>query len=921
MADNTRWEEISTQFDRLVELPAHERRHRLDELAACDAALAAEVRTLLDADERASLLDAAASAVVPDLLVDGAPSGRQAGAYRLLHVIGEGGMGVVWLGERGDGAFEQRVAVKVLKRGMDTQAILRRFLQERRILARLHHPHVVRLLDGGMSGDGRPFYVMDHVDGVPLTAYAARERLDVVARVALLAKVAQAVAYAHGQLVVHRDLKPSNVLVDAGGEPRVLDFGIAKLLEESGEQTRTGTGLRVLSPAYAAPEQILGEAIGTATDVYALGLLLCELLVGRLPHQRSSAPAQLAQDAADETSERASALAARLASTEVDALYGGGFEPRRLAQALAGDLDLIVATALQRDPARRYPTAAAFADDLRRWLEGRPISARADSASYRIARFVRRHRVGVAAAALVVASLVAGLGIAIWQARVAREQAMLAHAQAERAERVKELLVSIFQQNDPARSKGAELSAAEILRRGRAALETTMTADAATRGELLMTIAEIQGNLGVWGEAIATGEQAFGILATSVAPNDARLAYAYLVRGSIYADSDRNPEAESDFRSALAILEAMPDAPPERIETLREKLAYVVNGTQSPQAAIALERTVVDASRRRLGEDAPAVADHRLALALMLEEGGSYEEGLREYAAALPILARARGADDPRVCEAERNYAGLLDRVGRASEAEPLFTRAVACYEKLYGVDSRPYSRVVFSRGILLLGQHRLAQAEQDLRAALRASDSDYVHAHGHRYLGLVLEEQKRYSEALAELVEAERLYRVADLPHDIQRWRARADAGHAMFLQGDARGARVAVDAALAGIAAEKGDAAAPEYIRPLRAQGAIARASGDLATAMRAHRRWHEIALALYAADSRDAWQSDYELALDLVASGEAAALAEAASLLERALPAARKSAAPELADIERAQRDLVRRLQHTTGDADAT
>ncbi|MBK7013954.1 MAG: serine/threonine protein kinase [Xanthomonadales bacterium] len=204
------------------------------------------------------------------------PADGMAGAYRLLRLLGEGGMGVVWLGERTDGAYEQQVAVKVLKRGMDTHAILRRFLQERRILARLNHAHIVRLLDGGMTADGRPFYVMDHVDGAPITEHARRAALDPRARVSILVKVADAVAYAHTQLVVHRDLKPSNVLVDHQGEPRVLDFGIAKLIEESGEQTRTGTGLRVLSPAYAAPEQILGEAIGTPTDVYALGLMLCE---------------------------------------------------------------------------------------------------------------------------------------------------------------------------------------------------------------------------------------------------------------------------------------------------------------------------------------------------------------------------------------------------------------------------------------------------------------------------------------------------------------------------------------------------------------------------------------------------------------------------------------------------------------------
>ncbi|MEO6687633.1 MAG: serine/threonine-protein kinase, partial [Dokdonella sp.] len=253
------WAGLSALFDELVELAPAEREQRLAAIARSDAAMASELGALLAADEDGNaLLDAGATSALPDLLDDAAPSDRRAGPYRLLRKLGEGGMGVVWLAERSDGSYEQHVAVKLLKRGMDTNAILRRFLQERRILARLHHAHIVRLVDGGMSADGRPFYVMDHVDGETITRYAMRHRLDVAARVGLLAKVAEAVAYAHTQLVVHRDLKPANVLVGADGEPRVLDFGIAKLIEESGEQTRTGTGLRILSPAYAAPEQVLG---------------------------------------------------------------------------------------------------------------------------------------------------------------------------------------------------------------------------------------------------------------------------------------------------------------------------------------------------------------------------------------------------------------------------------------------------------------------------------------------------------------------------------------------------------------------------------------------------------------------------------------------------------------------------------------
>src|SRR5690606_36456339 len=269
---------------------------------------------------------------------DGAPADGMAGPYRLLRPLGEGGMGVVWLAERTDGAYEQQVAVKLLKRGMDTHAILRRFLQERRILARLRHPHIVRLLDGGMSADGRPFYVMDHVDGQPITAFAMQHALVVRARVGLLATVAEAVAYAHSQLVVHRDLKPSNVLVDQAGTPRVLDFGIAKLIEESGEATMTGTGMRVLSPAYAAPEQILGEPVGTATDVYALGLMLCELLLGELPpRRRAGRPEQPTLDAALEPLDRASSLAGRMRPERIAALYGQPLDGRSLGREIAGD--------------------------------------------------------------------------------------------------------------------------------------------------------------------------------------------------------------------------------------------------------------------------------------------------------------------------------------------------------------------------------------------------------------------------------------------------------------------------------------------------------------------------------------------------------------------------------------------------------
>ncbi|WP_395684027.1 protein kinase domain-containing protein [Dokdonella sp.] len=922
MADAARWNEIAALFDELVELPAQERVRRLDVVARSDGALAAEVRALLAADEDGNaLLDADAPSAVPTLLDEGAPSDRRAGPYRLLRPLGEGGMGMVWLAERTDGAYEQQVAVKVLKRGMDTQAILRRFLQERRILARLHHPHIVRLVDGGMSSDGRPFYVMDHVDGDTITRHANTRHLDVRARIALLAQVAEAVAYAHAQLVVHRDLKPSNVLVDAAGEARVLDFGIAKLLEDSGEQTLTRTGLRVLSPAYAAPEQILGEPVGTASDVYALGLMLCELLAGELPQRRlATSPAQLAREVEGTDSERPSTLAMRRTSGQMIELYGADVEARDIVRSLAGDIDVIAAKALQRDPARRYPTAAAFADDLRRWLDGRPITARADSSAYRLAKFVQRHRLGVAAAALVVLSLLAGLGVALWQAEHARQQAQLAQQQATRAERVKGFLVAIFQQNDPAVAKGAGLSAAEVLRRGRVALDTSLAEDPQTRGELLVTIAEIQGNLGARQDASASIDQGFALLGEHVAADDPRMAHAYAVRGGLYNDSDRNPEAEHDFRAALAIMQGDPGTDPAQIEAVQSKLAYVVSVTQSAAAAVTLQRGLVERVRQRLGSDNAAVADHRVALALFLEEARDYPAAEHEYRVAIPALVRERGAVEPRACEAERNYAGLLDRLGRADEAEPLFDKTLDCYAKLYGKDSMPYARVLFSRGILLLGRRRFVEAEADLKIALDSGEGVNETAHRHRYLGRALEGQGRYAAAASEFAEAERMYREADLPNDIQRWRARADYGFMLFQTGDPLRGRAAIDAAIAGIDQVTGNADAPEIMRPLRALGEVARAQGELPTALKAHRRWSALAVKLYGADSRDAYQAAYQVGFDLVAVGDPAGFAEAAALFEHALPLAKKDHAPELAEMERAQQDLLARIDSPGGEAHA-
>lgn len=668
-----RWSQISSLFDELVELGADARAQRLAELDAADAGLADEVRALLMADEDISgLLDGDAASAVPGVLNrenDGMPADGMAGPYRLLRLLGEGGMGVVWLAERTDGAYEQQVAVKVLKRGMDTHAILRRFLQERRILARLHHPHIVRLHDGGMTTDGRPYYVMDYVDGHSITVHAGQKALDVRARTRMLAAVADAVAYAHTQLIVHRDLKPSNVLVDSHGEPRVLDFGIAKLIEESGEHTQTGTGLRVMSPAYAAPEQILGEAIGTTTDVYALGLLLCELLTGQLPRQRQGAtPAQLAIDASLEVNDRASTLAGRLDEAQSRELYGAGSDKQQLARTLSGDLDLIIATALQREPARRYPTAAAFADDLRRWLDGRPIAARADSPGYRLRKFIRRHRVGVIASVIIVLSLLGGLGTALWQARIARAEAQRADIERSKAERelarterVKDFILTLFGEQDPiSRASAQARTPAALIREGIANLDSSLAAEPELQAKLLKDLGEIQVSLDDREAAPATLKRAWEMHsalsgAESVATAEAMAIYA----DAMYA-SGEVAKSEVLLRDALKTLRAAGAGELPRAALAESTLANIELVAGRNAEAEALARHAVEVFRSIYGESHMQVASRLGVLGKVYQEAGRYPDALDSYGQALAIVARSNGEDHVRTAMLRTNIGDVL---------------------------------------------------------------------------------------------------------------------------------------------------------------------------------------------------------------------------------------------------------------------
>ncbi|HTV03076.1 MAG TPA: serine/threonine-protein kinase, partial [Luteitalea sp.] len=409
------WGRLKTAFHTAIEIPSSDRPAYLDVACAGDPEMRRELDALLaDADEPDCPIERQADHM-RSWLRAAVPPGTRVGVYEIVRELGRGGMGTVLLARRADGQYHHDVALKMVRRTLSAPELETRFRRERQILASLAHANIARLLDGGVTAEGEPYLVMEYVDGEPLLAFAARQSLDARARVALVLRVCRAVGYAHSRLVVHRDIKPSNILVTADGEPKLVDFGLAKILDETlaDAQGHTLTAFRAFTPAYASPEQITGHEVSTATDVYALGVVLYELLTGAPPF--------------DFAGSRITDILRVIETVDParpsDALRSrDGGRPPIAPDQLAGDLDNIILTAIQRVPEQRYESVTALAADLERYLEGRPVLARTQTWRYRAGKFVRRHALAVAVSVLVTAALVATLVFALWQAGVARQE-------------------------------------------------------------------------------------------------------------------------------------------------------------------------------------------------------------------------------------------------------------------------------------------------------------------------------------------------------------------------------------------------------------------------------------------------------------------------------------------------------------------
>lgn len=782
-------------FDTFVELPERDRELRLQALIQQAPELAQEVQRLLAADALESgVLDHGVVDVAQTLVtalhvndgIGGLHPGTQVGGFTLMRPIGTGGMGEVWLAERNlaqaGGDFVQHVALKLLKRGMDSDALIRRFVQERRILAELNHPHIARFIDGGITADGRLYYAMEFVEGVSMLDYAREKKLGVRECVALMIEVCDAVAHAQAHLVVHRDLKPSNILVDDYNQPRVLDFGIAKLLDGSGPN-QTASDVRAMTPVYAAPEQILGETISTATDVYALGVILYQLLTGTLPHERRGALISLAETVRQESIERPSLALRRAAHTPSGQTTQ--IDHARAARELAGDLDTIVLMALRREPARRYTNAAAFGNDLRAWLAGMPVAAQVDTRGYRVRTFVRRNRAMVGGASAVFLALLAGLSVALWQAGVARDQAKRADAearratlQAARADRVKDFVLALFQEQSPlTRDKARAATAGELIEHGIKAANSELSADIATQAQLIGELAELQFGMGEVQQSLPNLQAALQLHERAGGKDSVEYGKTLSALGAAWLSLGDTKQGNAATETALAILRK--SAGVDSIEAAnaeRQLIRLLIRGGR-PSEALPLAQHVHAVYKRERGALNARTLLQLYNVGEVLSHVGRLKEAeqvQREVIAGYQNSARATiaGTADGAANAAVADHAGLvyprmalarmLKDTGRLDESATLFESALASARTALDSDHPMIARILLQQGDLLHRLNRLDAAEVAWQGAEKIFEKHRLTpelAGIAEYRGAVALEQKHFEAAITQYEKALNYY------------------------------------------------------------------------------------------------------------------------------------------------------------------
>jgi eukaryotic-like serine/threonine-protein kinase len=773
-----RRERIALLVDEALELPPDRREAFVAARCADDEAMRREVQELLAADddmdsnflERPAALgldahDAGAEERSgPDPMV-----GRLIGAYRLEALLGRGGMGAVYLARRADDEYERQVAVKLLHPGFASAGLLRRFRSERQILARLDHPNIAKLLDGGTAEDGQPYLVMELITGVRIDAYCDEHGLGVRERLLLFREVCEAVQFAHQNLVVHRDLKPSNILITAQGTPKLLDFGIAKLVEaphgpQSAEVTKSL--LHAMTPSYASPEQLAGRNVTTVSDVYSLGVILYKLLTGRLPRRIDLRSPQALEAELAREPERPSTAASR----EDDEVSGSTvsrphLDPRQLRRQLSGDLDTIVLMALRTEPERRYGSVEQLADDVRRHLEGLPVRARRGTFTYRAGKFLRRNRLGVSAAAAIFALALGLAATATLQAqRIAREreaaeqQRARAERERDKAQRVADFMAELFEKA----GNTQDTTARELLDRGAAGLHGELQGDdPEVRATLLFAVGKVYAQMGLsieakrhLGEALRSREKLFGpdhldvaevvtrlaeaeqyegeldeaekhvrralgIRERKLGQSDPLVAESLVMLGSIYGDMQRLQEAEELTARGLRILESRLGPTASDVAKTLDNLGLIYRQQRKQAQAEAAFRRALAIEENRYGPDHPALATILNNLALALHDDGRLEEAARLYRRSIALKERSDG-QTPRLAASLFNLALLEASLGEYELAERRLVRAQEICEATIGPENLHVGNILAQRAMIHRNRGEVELAEPLLQRGMR---------------------------------------------------------------------------------------------------------------------------------------------------------------------------------------------------------
>jgi hypothetical protein len=790
--DCARWQRLQEHFDAAVELTAPQRASLIAQIGTADVAMAEELASLLAAHDASSeFLTAVATASLPaDVRPDTLAPGARIGVWRVGRLVGRGGMGEVYEAHRVDAPFEQKAALKVMR--PEAAQFIERFRVERQILARLDHPGIARLLDGGATDDGRHYAVMEFVEGEPITQYCETRCADLQARIDLLLQVCDAVAHAHRNLIVHRDLKPGNVIVDADGRARLLDFGIAKPLDVSvNEETQAA----LLTPDYAAPEQLCNEPITTATDVYALGALAFELLTAEKPWPiEQQTLARALHTMLERVAPRPSQIASQAATPPVP------------AKALRGDVDAIIDKCLRIEPGDRYATVEALRDDFVRFLQGRVVLARAGSRRYRAVRFLKRYRLPVAASAVVLLAIVAGGATALWQARLAGEEA-------HRAEAVQDFLISIFRantENQPDPIKARDTTARELLAVGAARLEQDRTLPPAARERLLDVMGRLYTEMDLRETAATLNQQRIAELRRM--GDRRRLAQSLLEFAENVQETNRRDEALDALREAETLIFAQRPIDEALAGTVYSYLSNQVT-TSDHEASLRYARAAVTHLRR-----AKPVSEEMVGALFMLFQAESSENPIAAEAAAaeaVDVVEKIHGSEHSLYGDAVMFLADIESILFKNDAAETKYRLTESIV--LRSADPHQYQRLQLDLrfGSFLVEIGRIAEGRARLQRVLdtaiatRGRDDRRYVAWAHEYVakadfqrGLLdsaRQDIRRSIEIRRTVAPSDLLAKSVELSFDIEMAMGEFDAAEALLAE--ARAAReVAKSATQAG-------------------------------------------------------------------------------------------------------------------------